>query len=888
MLTVQIDSQAAEEGMRVVAKGLKALCQVHPFIGAAVISFNAVVILHLKRRENDKKLLAVHARMQDALSVLFHLRKMKHSQELGEDGISVEQRMVHLMSRIDKEIQETGSICDHYRKKNHISKMVKATIYEQRFAEKATLFIQYREELLDALSLHTALGIDAANSKLDRQQEQLGRMENKLDEMLNFFRRLDTPQERDAREFIENIGGPEKCVDSDEHVTELMNLCGDGPSMARVSAADIEAALAGTKQAILKELDEDLDNALQRHMQLFERKLDVQRQELEETIKTSERNILAAMQAGAHERIRDEDLRAVWKEMNWKGSVKARHFVLALHDHYNDDLPTNKSTSELPRPSTGPDFLKEDKWALSYINISHVQPILEAFDDDGTGFITIKEVNAFVDSRPEGWTLPHWIAYWAAGWHVSIDKYKHRIYRLIQDMIKCAREVLPENRRSVDQYLSHLTFDRIELLLRSTRSLSHTFSADRYLIQATDAYTESEEKRLVRALDGMAYELDTPETVSLVTGPGRIERFIFPLIYLLMKRQHTIISLAKEYILDPDELITMSTTLHSVFEVLDDRIEGLASLFRQAHADIRGRFGNFAFGMLQLSYDIDVRVRDPKHNTLCTWQPPRNPYHHGFVSTVLDEQLQDPLSVLKHQPTLSGSIADSDVDIWHLGCICDSCSKEIIGDRVICLDCMSENYADNVNLCSRCCTKITLKGSFTHTPNHLMMKLKCVALDAELAWMIPKARAMDERMKLKAPTNDVDSKSQPQSGVLTRTKTVKRRSGSGVAHRCCRFSLQNPRECWVCFDCSRETFICNDCERRGVSVTSEHDSSMHTLLKMSRPTAVTITTEARLLSLESRMDAIEAKLGNLEKMEGKLASLEVLLREVLASKAVSR
>ncbi|EEB92009.1 hypothetical protein MPER_09542 [Moniliophthora perniciosa FA553] len=297
MLTVQIDSQAAEEGMRVVAKGLKALCQVHPFIGAAVISFNAVVILHLKRRENDKKLLAVHARMQDALSVLFHLRKMRHSQELGEDGVSVENRMENLLSRIDKDIQETGSICDHYRKKNRISKMVKATVYEQRFAEKATLFVQYREELLDALSLHTALGIDAANSKLDRQQEQLGRMEDKLDEILKFFRRLDTPQERDARELLENVGGAEKCVDSDEHVAELMNLCGNGPSMARVPAADIEAALADTKQAILKEINEDLDSALQRHMQLFERKLDVQRQELEEAIKTSERNILAAMQA---------------------------------------------------------------------------------------------------------------------------------------------------------------------------------------------------------------------------------------------------------------------------------------------------------------------------------------------------------------------------------------------------------------------------------------------------------------------------------------------------------------------------------------------------------------------------------------------------------------
>ena len=46
---------------------------------------------------------------------------------------------------------------------------------------------------------------------------------------------------------------------------------------------------------------------------------------------------------------------------------------------------------------------QDDKWALTYINAAYVQPILEAVDDDGTGFVSVKEVNTFVGSRPDGW-----------------------------------------------------------------------------------------------------------------------------------------------------------------------------------------------------------------------------------------------------------------------------------------------------------------------------------------------------------------------------------------------------------------------------------------------------------------------------------------------------
>lgn len=100
--------------------------------------------------------------------------------------------------------------------------------------------------------------------------------------------------------------------------------------------------------------------------------------------------------------------------------MKARHFVLGLHDYYTGSLSAtapalgiidsyssfSTTTSDISVALTKP-----DRWALTYINIAHVQAILEAVDDDGTGFISVAEVNTFAASRPEGWTCvfsPSW------------------------------------------------------------------------------------------------------------------------------------------------------------------------------------------------------------------------------------------------------------------------------------------------------------------------------------------------------------------------------------------------------------------------------------------------------------------------------------------------
>ena len=44
-----------------------------------------------------------------------------------------------------------------------------------------------------------------------------------------------------------------------------------------------------------------------------------------------------------------------------------------------------------------------DEWALWYVSVNYVRSIMEAFDEDASGFITIKEANNFIGSRPLDW-----------------------------------------------------------------------------------------------------------------------------------------------------------------------------------------------------------------------------------------------------------------------------------------------------------------------------------------------------------------------------------------------------------------------------------------------------------------------------------------------------
>ena len=102
--------------------------------------------------------------------------------------------------------------------------------------------------------------------------------------------------------------------------------------------------------------------------------------------------------------------------------MKATHFVIALHDYFTakaswktaitsagsadapEEAPTDAPAGTVNTNTTSlPDTAVEDSWALEYITVRLIQPLVEAIDDDASSFVTVSELNDFTSSRPKGW-----------------------------------------------------------------------------------------------------------------------------------------------------------------------------------------------------------------------------------------------------------------------------------------------------------------------------------------------------------------------------------------------------------------------------------------------------------------------------------------------------
>lgn len=105
-----------------------------------------------------------------------------------------------------------------------------------------------------------------------------------------------------------------------------------------------------------------------------------------------------------------------------------------------------------------------------------------------------------------------------------MNQYKEKIYMLLSTMYNIYPRVLPGNRDALITYLQHETIYQVDKLLLSTHDVSPNPFGSRELRILTDAFTENEEKRIQKNLEAIKFDIDAISTVSLITGPGRIER----------------------------------------------------------------------------------------------------------------------------------------------------------------------------------------------------------------------------------------------------------------------------------------------------------------------------------------------------------------------------
>jgi hypothetical protein len=106
------------------------------------------------------------------------------------------------------------------------------------------------------------------------------------------------------------------------------------------------------------------------------------------------------------------------------------------------------------------------------------------------------------------------------GWHLSIWEYRSQIAGILQQMWDLYPLTLLGNRSTVLEYRKSTVLERLELLLLGIQRCPQ----DANLKHKIASYVQSEETRMEGNLRSVAYELDAPDTVTLITGPGRIER----------------------------------------------------------------------------------------------------------------------------------------------------------------------------------------------------------------------------------------------------------------------------------------------------------------------------------------------------------------------------
>jgi hypothetical protein len=163
------------------------------------------------------------------------------------------------------------------------------------------MFADHKKAINDSLHIHTALGVNAANKKLDTQDVHLKVIEDKMEAL---FRKLDTPRERDVQKFIEDKGGAKACVDNDATLQELVSKSGENIASLDPTHSG-NGDLVSAKKMLNKELSEDVDEAFKKNMKLFDRKLEMQSRQLADTISSTGEHIINVLSGGAHDRVLD-------------------------------------------------------------------------------------------------------------------------------------------------------------------------------------------------------------------------------------------------------------------------------------------------------------------------------------------------------------------------------------------------------------------------------------------------------------------------------------------------------------------------------------------------------------------------------------------------------
>ncbi|KAG9093131.1 hypothetical protein FRC06_011654 [Ceratobasidium sp. 370] len=401
---------------------LSAVSDVHPAIQVVAGVFKAIIKLEMDRQENDRQIAVLYNSMSNMLIVLAYLDDLFTR----KDGLH--QLLDKKLEEIVNLINEFGNFCDVYYKHRSVVRFLRSAKYKEMLAGFAQSFTDTKSELESLVSQRTAMTVHRTADTVDVVAANVSQ--------LVAFMEIHTSREREAEALVKSKGGIEAVLKDDKLLTEVAQKLGD----------QVNASVQYT-------LRQDLTQQLKDNHALFNIKMQAVQEQITETVNRSTKTILMTLEAGPHELIHDPDIKQIWKGMSdsaeegytyeckWRNTVKCRNFVSAVHHHFELLFIRHAHQHRSPHP---------DLWTLNYLSKVIFYPAIgDAIDEDSSGYVSLHELNHFFDSRPREWTVPQWIAYWAAGWYRD----NLRQVNLVEDI-----ETPNDSLRYRDKIMSRLRF----------------------------------------------------------------------------------------------------------------------------------------------------------------------------------------------------------------------------------------------------------------------------------------------------------------------------------------------------------------------------------------------------------------------------------------------
>ncbi|KII84964.1 hypothetical protein PLICRDRAFT_32178 [Plicaturopsis crispa FD-325 SS-3] len=597
------------------------IVDVYPVAKAAVMSFKAVIQLEMQRFENDEKIVFVWYYMARLIYCMRYL-----SQEIDAVGDGITKLLQDELEAIDALIADFGRFsCTYYDDSRKTFRICYSSKYKKKLQKYADN-IEARKQSLESLLSYRS------TKQIHETHVQVAGMSLDMHAVLSALEDIRTVQDKQALMYMAQHGGSDAVVQSDEHLTKLAKIYGE----------KIDDSL---KMRVREDLDQLLADAFRQSSKEIDNAIDSVKQDIADSTET----LINRLDAGPHDNIENVDVKKVWKESEWRMSVKSRIFVDAIHDYFRAQFWDIKKTTQKPPP---------DMWTLRILSkVMYHGAIADAIDADGSGYLSVHEVNRFLRALPTGWSIPQWLAFWAKGWHDNTIQCHRELLKAVPAIQDAAALCQESSQEQIEEYLKVLAFVKpvfLDSFERDATQHSRPGDASEQILTLDclrGEYMVSENNRITTMLASVQWTFedkhDFRNAMKGIRRARRIELSIMPLLVILLEHHREVFVTAQTEIVDAAEFRAMARTLLTLFYAFNDRMFDLIHGWKQQRREVSLQMDCFAGGLYKGWYKELQKTGNPLGKLRKLWNTNDDDIHGIRLETDKIDQLMKQVASLE-------------------------------------------------------------------------------------------------------------------------------------------------------------------------------------------------------------------------------------------------